>query len=368
MRTLLSLLLGGGLWLIACNTNETPNNDNPPPADTTMSTYRTTGSIERLDPALDSLLPANAQLEILAEGFEWSEGPLWVPQLNSVLFSDIPNNRINRWSEADGLQPYLEPAGYTGTTPRGGEPGSNGLLLDAEGKLVLCQHGDRRMARMEAPLDQPAPNFTTLVGDYEGKRLNSPNDAVYHTNGSLYFTDPPYGLAQPSDQELDFQGVYRLRPDGKVDLLTKELSRPNGIAFSPDEKKLYVAVSDPDRAHYMAYDVERDGTLDQGRILFDATPLVPGRKGLPDGIKVDDRGNLWATGPGGVLILAPDGRHLGTIDPGEAAANCAWGNDGSVLYITADTYLCRIRTRTRGPMPGPLAERRGRTPRPGFRN
>jgi gluconolactonase len=344
----------------------------PSPAAEEPATYAprvrsgTIGRIERLSPALDSLLDRDARIEVLAEGFDWSEGPVWFAPGGYLLFSDVPRNVVWRWRESDGLLEYLRPSGYTAAEIVPNTSGSNGLTLDNEGRLILCQHGDRQVARLKG-----RNRFEPLATNFEGKRFNSPNDIAIRSNGELYFTDPPYGLPKGADdpaRELPFQGVFRISQRGRVTLLVRDLTRPNGIAFSPDEKKLYVAVSDPERAHYMVYDVERDGTLDQGRILFDATPLVPGRKGLPDGIKVDARGNLWATGPGGVLILDPDGRHLGTIDPGEAAANCAWGNDGSVLYITADTYLCRVRTRTRGPMPGPLEERRGRTPRPGFRN
>jgi len=192
---------------------------------------------------------------------------------------------------------------------------------------------------------------TTLADRYQGKRFNSPNDLVYHSNGDLYFTDPPYGLEgknQDPKKELPFNGVYRLKPSGELTLLTDKLTFPNGLAFSPDEKILYVAVSDPDRAIWMAYNVKTDGTIDEGRVFFDATKLVKGHKGLPDGMKVDQRGNLFATGPGGVFIFSPEGKHLGTINTGEATANCNWGNDGSILYITADMYLCRVATRTRG--------------------
>jgi gluconolactonase len=258
----------------------------------------------------------------------------------------VPENTVFRWAENEGARVFLKPSGYTGTTPRGGEPGSNGLLLDASGRLVLCQHGDRRVARREED-----GRFTTLADKYEGKRLNSPNDAVYKSNGDLFFTDPPYGLLKQNDdpaKELDFNGVYRLSKDGVLTVLTKEMTFPNGIGLSPDEKTLYVANSDPKKAIWMAFDLKDDGTLGRGRVFFDATPLSKGKKGLPDGLKVDRSGNLFATGPGGVLVFAPDGTHLGTIDTGEATANCGWGNDGSTLYITADMYLCRIKLTTKG--------------------
>jgi gluconolactonase len=211
----------------------------------------------------------------------------------------------------------------------------------------LCEHGDRRVARLEKNGTK-----TTLAHRYQGKKLNSPNDGVYKSNGDLYFTDPPYGLPKRFDdpnRELDFCGVYRLAKDGTLTLLTKEMTAPNGIAFSPDEKTLYVAQSDPKQAIWRAFDVQPDGTLANSRIFFDATPWVKaGKKGGCDGLKVDQAGNLFATGPGGVHVFAPDGTHLGTINTGERTANCNWGDDGTVLYITADMYLARIKTATKG--------------------
>lgn len=309
----------------------------------------TLGVIERLDPALDALVPPDAVMEKLAEGFDWSEGPVWRPADGSLLFSDVPRNTVYQWKAGEDIHVFLKPSGFSGQVQPGQkEPGSNGLTLDAEGRLVLCQHGDRQIARLE-----PDRSLTPLASQFEGKRFNSPNDLVYHSNGDLYFTDPPYGLPklnQDPAKELPFNGVYRLAKDGSLTLLTRELSFPNGLAFSPDEKTLYVANSDPLRSIWMAYEVKPDGTLGPGRVFFDATPLRPGRKGLPDGMKVDARGNLFATGPGGVLIFSPEGKHLGTLQTGQATANCAWGEDGSTLYLTADMFLCRVRTATRGPL------------------
>ncbi len=306
----------------------------------------TLGTIERLDPAFDKLVPKDARVERIAEGFDWSEGPVWVPRDGGyLLFSDVPQNVVYQWKPGAKVREFLRPSGYTGKTPRGGEPGSNGLLLDAKGRLVLMQHGDRRVARLEDGA------FVTLADGYMGKRFNSPNDGVYHSNGDLYFTDPPYGLVKGVDdpaRELDFQGVYRLSKDGQVTLLTKELSRPNGIAFSPDEKTLYVANSDPERAIWMAFPVKEDGTLGPGRVFADVTKSVGSKKGLPDGMKVDAHGNLFATGPGGVLVFSPDGKHLGTFETGEATANCGWGEDGTTLFITADMYIGRVKLNTRG--------------------
>lgn len=308
--------------------------------------YPTLGRIVREDARLDALIAPGARIEVLASGFEWTEGPLWMREGGYLLFSDIPRNAIMKWTEAAGAVLFMKPAGYTGVTDYGREPGTNGLLVDAQGRLVACEHGDRRISRLEKDGGK-----ITLADRYQGKRLNSPNDAVYRSNGDLYFTDPIYGLPKRWDdprRELDFCGVYRCSPDGRLTLLTREMTRPNGIAFSPDEKILYVAQSDPERAIWMAFPVSADGTLGKGRVLADATPLVKKLPGLPDGMKVDARGNLFATGPGGVHVMAPDGKLLGRIETGERTANCAWGDDGSTLYITADMYVCRIRTRTRG--------------------
>ncbi len=309
-------------------------------------TIRTIGSIDRLDDELNQIIPENAEIEVIAEGFEWSEGPVWIPGEDFLLFSDIPPNRVYKWSEQDSISIYLEPSGFTGTETRKGEPGSNGLLLSPDGALVLCQHGDRRVAMMNASLNKPKPEYKTLAGMYEGKRLNSPNDACYHSNGDLYFTDPPYGLegnVNDPAKEIEFQGVYRLTPGGQVNLLTDELSRPNGIAFSPDEKKLYVANSDPEKAIWMVYDVLSDGNISEGRLFFDATEKVGKEKGLPDGLKVNKDGYIFATGPGGVWVFNADGKHLGTIKTTQATANCAFNTEEKVLYITADMYLLQVK-------------------------
>jgi gluconolactonase len=308
----------------------------------------TLGEIERLDAALDQLLPPDAQIEVLAKGFTWTEGPVWVPDKDGgyLLFSDIPRNSVYQWQPRLGVRLFLHPSGYTGRAFYGLEPGSNGLLLDPQGRLVLCEHGDRRIAVLT-----DGGGKRTLVDNYQGKRLNSPNDAVYMSNGGLYFTDPPYGLPdrwEDPRRELDFCGVYRLAKDGQLVLLTAEMTRPNGIALSPDEKTLYVAQSDPQAAIWKAFPVLEDGTLETGRVLFDATEWVGKRPGLPDGMAVDKQGHLWATGPGGVLILTPEGRLLGRLNTRQRTSNCAFGEDGKTLFITADSYLCRIRTLATG--------------------
>jgi gluconolactonase len=304
------------------------------------------GRIIRNDPKLDALLPADAKIEVLASGFDWAEGPLWLPKDKALIFSDVPRNTITMWREGVGVSLWMKPSGFTGRGDYSKEPGSNGLALSPDGNVVFCEHGDRRVSMLT-----PGGGKRTLVDNYMGKRLNSPNDATFKSSGELYFTDPPYGLPKNWDdpsRELDFCGVYRYGKDGKVTLLTKELSRPNGIAFSPDEKTLYVANSDPEKAIWMAYPVQGDGTIGKGRVFADVTEMVKQHKGLPDGMKVDRAGNLFASGPGGIHIYSPDGKLLGRIDTGEATANCAWGDDGSTLYITADMWICRVKTKTHG--------------------
>lgn len=295
------------------------------------------GSIERLDAGLDALLAKDAKIELLASGFNWSEGPVWHD--GGIVFSDVPENTAFRWKEGmTAAEVYLKPSGNTS----GGEgQGSNGLARDAQGNLILCMHGDRRIGRREKD-----GSFTTLADKWEGKRFNSPNDLVVAKDGSIYFTDPPYGLKDKAAREIDFDGIYKISPDGKVTALVKDVRWPNGIALSPDEQTIYVAVSDKDQPRVMAFNL--DGS--NARTIFDATPLKsPARKGGCDGLKVDMKGNIWTTGPGGVLILSPEGKHLGSILTGQATANCAWGGeDKGTLYITADMFLVRVKTLVTG--------------------
>lgn len=302
--------------------------------------------LEAADPQFHELIPPDAKVEVLADGFEWSEGPVWWRPGNCLLFSDVPRNTVFLWREGSGIDVFLKPSGYTGAKMRGGESGSNGLAVDAQGRLVLCQHGDRRVAVWSEGC------FRTLADRYQGKPLNSPNDLVIRSNGDIYFTDPPYGMtpeAAQAEDALGFCGVYRISKDGRLTLLTDRMTRPNGIGFSPDEKTLYVAQSDPANPIWMTFPVLDDGTLGEGNIFFDAAVWKDGKlPGLPDGLKVDAMGNLFATGPGGVNVFRSDGRFLGRIRVSVPTANCAFGDDGSVLYITADMYLLRVRTKTKG--------------------
>lgn len=307
-----------------------------------------TVAIERFDPGINSIIPEDARLEKIADGFSWVEGPVWDRNGNCLLFSDIPENAVFKWEDGKGARLYLKPSGYTGKGPfKGKEPGSNGLAVDSEGRLVLAQHGDRRIIRLE-----PDGAQTVLAESYHGRRLNSPNDLVFKSNGDLYFTDPPFGLPGTFDdpqKELPFQGVYRLSPEGEIELLTREIKAPNGIAFSPDEKTLYVTDVNPERPAWLAYDVRTDGTIANGRVFYDAAPFTKTETGAPDGVKTDREGNIYGAGPGGVYIFSPEGTLLGVIRTGVATSNLNWGNDGYVLYITASTAVYRIKLNTPGP-------------------
>jgi gluconolactonase len=308
--------------------------------------YPKLGTVERLDPALDEVLSPEATMEKVAEGFAWAEGPVWLPRKGMVVFSDIPRNTAYQWRESVGAKVFLHPSGNTGLMPSELGEGSNGLALDRQGRLLLCQHSDRRIAL----LNEDGHSFSTVVDRFEGRRFNSPNDLCVDRHGNLYFTDPPYGLGKNTKPELEFNGVFRRATDGTLTLISREQERPNGLALSPDEKILYVANSHMPRLVIMAYDLSPDGTAGPGRVFFNATALrAQGRTGGLDGMKVDVRGNLWATGPGGVLIISPAGKHLGTLLTGRAAANCCFGGpSGSTLYITAKDTLCRIETKTTG--------------------
>ena len=305
------------------------------------------GSIERIDPAFDAIVKADAQIEVLADGFQWSEGPLWIEDQKALLFSDVPTNIVYKWTEEKGKETYLTPSGRTGSLPYGDEPGSNGLILSNDGKLILCQHGDRRVAIMDAPLNAPEPKFTSLVDNYQGKKFNSPNDAVFNSKGDLFLTDPPYGLpkkAEDPTKELPFQGVYKFTHGG-LKIITDTITRPNGIDLFPDEKTLLVANSDPDKAKWYAFDLLENDSVANARIFYDASEIAKTEKGLPDGLKIDKQGNVFATGPGGVWVFNSDGKVLGKIKISELTSNCALSPDEKTLYVTADRYVLRIKLR-----------------------
>ena len=305
------------------------------------------GEIIRLDPAFDALVPPGAQMEVLASGLDWSEGPVWSTALGAVLFSDVPQNVVFQWKEGTGLTTWLKPSGYTGPVTYSRESGSNGLTFDGKGRLISCEHGDRRISALSLT---GGGGKVTLTDNFEGKRYNSPNDACVDKAGNIFFTDPPYGLpkgpADTSTREIPWNGVYRLTPEGKVTLLTKEMTFPNGIALSPDEKTLYVAQSDGKAALWMAFPLNADGTVGAGRVFADVTPMAASGKykGSPDGLKVDAKGNLWATGPGGVHVMSPEGKLLGRLETFTPTGNCCFGGaNNEYLYICADAWLCRVK-------------------------
>ena len=300
------------------------------------------GSIERLSPEINNLIEKSAKIEILADGFEWSEGPVWSSQLNSVLFSDVPENVIYSWNEDKGLGTFTRPIGYSGKVPNLKKAGTNGLTIDADGNLIICMHGDRKITRLEK---LNINRKVTLVNSFDGNLLNSPNDLVYDSKGNLYFTDPPYGLLEGDNdklKEIEFNGVYKVSPNGDIEVLVKNLTRPNGISISNDEKILYVANSDKNNPVIMQYDLSEEGAKNP-RIFFDGRELTKKDIGLFDGLKVHPTGNVFATGPGGVLVIKENGDHIGTIRTEVRTANCAFDENFQYLYMTSDMFLTRIK-------------------------
>ena len=314
--------------------------------------------IDRLDPSIDQIIPAGVKLERIATGFTWVEGPVWVN--DSLFFAEIPSNTIRRWTPVTGVSTFLQPSGYKGHDPYGGpEPGSNGMTLDVHDRLTVAGHAQRDVYRLES-LD-PKGQITILADNYQGKLLNSPNDLVYKSDGSLYFTDPPYGLRTQKDtdpeKQLKVNGVYRIPhalqqktgaapARAELQLLVTDLTRPNGIAFSPDEKYLYVNNSEPKKI-WMRYRVQPDGMLTDAKLLYDAT--ADKRPGSPDGMKVDEEGNIYSAGPGGVWIFSPEGKPLATILIAEKVSNVAWaGTDRKMLYMTASSSIYRVHLKIAG--------------------
>ncbi len=307
--------------------------------------YKTTGTIERLDPALDSIITTTQIPEIIADGLDWSEGPLWIEKNNLLLFSDVPRDTIFKWTEKNGKEVYLTPSGYTDTVKRSGEMGSNGLLLDKDGNLVLCQHGNRQMAKMESTIDKPIAKYLPIANQYKGKKFNSPNDAVYNRAGELFFTDPPYGLEQNMDdpkKEIPFQGLYKVKANGEVILITDTLTRPNGIAFMPGEKTLLIANSDGAKPNWYAIELGNGDTILSASIFYSAAGYDKSLKGGCDGLKIDSKGNVFATGPGGIWIFNRRGKLLGKIKLDEASSNVALSPDEKTMYITNDMYVLRL--------------------------
>jgi gluconolactonase len=329
------------LAIVLAGCSSTPAPETKPP----VAESRGVGNIVRVDPAFDALVPPDAHIEKVAGGFQFTEGPLWRPD-GRLWFSDVQGNVVRSVTPAGQVEVLIPDAGGKSSAPPGSFIGSNGMIADKDGYVLLCQHTDRRIVRVAKDL-----KMTPYLEKFEGKRFNSPNDLVYRADGSLYFTDPPYGLVKQDDdpaKELKFNGVFRYA-GGKLQLLVKDLTRPNGIALSPDGNTLYVANSDDKKRIWMRYDVAANGGVSGGRVFFDVTPEKD--EGNPDGMKVDEKGNVWASGPGGVWVFSPEGKHLGTIKPPETPANCNWGDDGKTLYITARTSVYRIKLAVAGEKP-----------------
>lgn len=330
------------LALTSCAMSNSANSND---AHSTVSTVEP--SIEIMSHEANAIIDKSSVIKTLATNFAWTEGPLWLAKEGYLIFSDIPNDKIMKYDPIEGVSVYLENAGATGLHQGDYTQGSNGLLLDSQGNLIILQQGDRRIAVMNAPTSSPRDNYKTLAGYFNGKRLNSPNDAVFHSDGSLFFTDPAYGLKDIMDdkrKELDFQGVYRLTQDGDLQLLDDNVSYPNGIAISTDEKTLYVAVSDQSFPHWLAYDLSPDGKVSNKRVLIDASEYigVAGEQGMPDGMAVHSSGLIFATGPGGVWLITPKGKVLAKIKTGKLTANCALSADEKTLYLTAHDSLMSI--------------------------
>jgi len=303
--------------------------------------YTKIGSIEKLSPDLDKIIKSNAKIEVLAEGFKWTEGPVWVEKYNMLLFSDIPQNKIFKWSESNGLEEYLFPAGYTGNIERGGEMGSNGLILDSDENLILCQHGDRQIAKMDASLDNPQPQFISLAKEYKGRKFNSPNDVIQSGNGEIFFTDPSYGLADKESKEMAFNGVYQIDNKGTVSLLIDSIKNPNGIALTKNEKQLLVGNSDGGKPYIFAYDINRDGSLTPQGIAFDFSPYGGG----PDGFKISKNGTMFSSFSGGILIIDKNYQPIGKINIPQPVSNCVLSADEKTLYITANHQILRVKMR-----------------------
>ena len=302
--------------------------------------------ISILDAEGQNLLDSTATIEVIAEGYKWTEGPVYVSDSDYLLFSDVPANRIYKWKQGNGASIYLEPSGYTGTIPKEKEPGSNGLVIDKKGKLVLCQQGNRQIGRMKSSLNDPKAVFETIVSSYQGKKFNSPNDAVYAANGNLYFTDPPYGLEKgikDSSKEIPFQGIYLVKPGGKALLFTDKVSYPNGIALSPDNKILYISNSDGDNKEWTKYELNDQGLIAKASVFYHVSAEEGKLPGSPDGMKVNAKGYIFASGPGGIWLFNPAGKVLARIYTGQLTSNCYIDQVHNMLYMTCKSFVMRVK-------------------------
>jgi len=342
-NTILAVFIG---WLALCSSCNTPNEQS-----TAVGKGNAIGRVEIYDSSAKDIIDSNAVIEVIGKNYKWSEGPVWVPAKQMLLFSAVRENKIYRWNGKDTPAVYLTPSGYTDTAYRDGENGSNGLALDKEGKLLLCQSGNRQVVRLNADLDAPKPAFTVLAPNYQGKKFNSPNDLIADSRNNIYFTDPIYGLpkgAEDPTRELSFEGVYKITSDGKLVLLIDTISRPNGIALSPDEKILYVGSSDDKHTRWYAYRLDSTGGIQNGGILLDGTVMKEKAtvKQGADGFKIDQHGNIFSAGPDGINIISPSGKLLGLIRVfNRPTSNCAFNETKDILYITASDWVLKVRLR-----------------------
>lgn len=340
-------LLSFLFYLAVCSSCNTPNTGGS--TATGAAKDSTIGKVELYDHSAAGIIDSNAVVEVIGKHYKWSEGPVWVPAKQMLLFSAVKENTIYRWNGKDTPVAYLTSSGYTDTAYRDGENGSNGLALDKDGRLLLCQSGNRQVVRLNAPLDTPKPAFTVLAPNYQGKKFNSPNDLVADSRNNIYFTDPIYGLpkgAEDPTRELTFEGVYKIGPDGKLTLLIDSIPRPNGIALSPDEKILYVGSSDDKRTGWYAYHLDSSGGIRSGGILLDGNALKEKAtvKQGADGFKIDKFGNIFSSGPDGINIISPAGKLLGLIRVyNKRTSNCAFNETKDVLYVTADDWVLRVK-------------------------
>ena len=334
--------------VVGCSTSEQKT---PVRSTDSVGIDTSVGKIELYDPAAASLIDSHAVVEVIGRHYEWSEGPVWVPSKRMLLFSDVMQNTVFSWNGKDTPVAWLHPSGYTDTAVRNGENGSNGLALDKDGRLLLCQSGNRRVVRLGSALDSPRAMFTVLSAGYKGKKFNSPNDLVADGHGNIYFTDPIYGLPKHENdptRELKFEGVYKIDGAGRTVLLIDSISRPNGIALSPDEKTLYVGSSDDKHTKWYAYRLDDAGNVQSGGVLLDGTAMKDRAtvKQGADGFKVDGHGNIFSSGPDGINIISPEGKLLGLIRIfGRPASNCAFDDTKNVLFITADDEVLRVKLR-----------------------
>ena len=307
-----------GLLLIGCKNDKGNQIKN-------KKLYETVGEIERLHPDINDIISKDAKIEVIASGLTWAEGPLWVQSHNMLLCSDVKMDKIYKWTEAEGLSVYIEPSGFTGSSTDSREKGSNGLVIAPDGSLVMCQHGNRQIARMDASLKSPLSKFEVISNSYNGMKFNSPNDLIYDRKGNLYFTDPPYGLSEEMmndpKKELPFQGIYKYTVEKELILMSAEVSRPNGLALSTNEDKMYVANTDAKQAQWLEFELVED-TLINKKVIYDATHLIGKEIGFPDGVKVDNKGNIFTAGPGGLWIFSKDHQLLGKIKSDYWTSNC----------------------------------------------